>query len=103
MAPIVQSQPTPALPAKFRAKEKGRMATHTVGNITELGVGIRDLVARAASDPAFAEQLLNNPGAFQEEYGLTPQQTDQIKVLFGKGLLGELTVQTDKVAVASYY
>ena len=50
-------------------------------------LGVRDLVARAAEDPAFAQVLMEHPEVFREEYGLTDEQCDQIKLLAGKGLL----------------
>jgi hypothetical protein len=66
---------------------------------------IRDLCIRAGSDPTFAESLLNSPEDFREEYNLTDEQCQQIKVLFSNGLLGEIALQNDSVVVASgsYY
>ncbi|MEU8383235.1 hypothetical protein [Streptosporangium sp. NPDC048865] len=59
---------------------------------------VRDLVQRAASDPAFAEQLLSNPESVATEYNLGTDQIDQIKELAGAGLL-QPAVQAHTVPV----
>lgn len=51
---------------------------------------VRSLVTKAAADPAFAAELIQHPEKFQREFGLTREQIDSIKVLFGKGTLADL-------------
>jgi hypothetical protein len=48
---------------------------------------LRELVQRAAADPAFAEQLLTEPERVASEYELTSAQVDKIRELAGAGLL----------------
>ncbi|MGH3417842.1 MAG: hypothetical protein ACRDVE_10500 [Actinocrinis sp.] len=49
--------------------------------------GLKDLVARAASDEAFASRLLTEPESVAGEYGLTDDQVAKIRDLAGAGLL----------------
>jgi hypothetical protein len=49
--------------------------------------GLKDLVARAASDEAFASRLLSEPESVAGEYGLTGEQVAKIRDLAGAGLL----------------
>jgi hypothetical protein len=77
----------------------------TTTSLESTALGIRDLCARAGSDPEFAERLLNNPEEFREEFHLTDHQVGQIKVLFSNGLLEQVAVTGDHsmVASGSYY
>jgi hypothetical protein len=46
---------------------------------------IHALVVRAASDPAFAQQLLNDPESVGTEYNLTSAQIGRIRELAAQG------------------
>ncbi|GGO27241.1 hypothetical protein GCM10010116_54610 [Microbispora rosea subsp. aerata] len=74
--------------------------------MSESAPRVRDLVQRAASDPAFAEQLLSEPESVASEYNLGPDQIDQIKELAGAGLLQpavQAHVAPVDVGSGSYY
>jgi hypothetical protein len=64
---------------------------------------VRELVQRAATDPGFADVLLRNPEVFREEYGLTEEQCNQVRLLAGKGLLPTVVNLSNTEAAASYY
>jgi len=48
---------------------------------------LRELVQRAASDPEFAQLLLEEPERVASEYALTSDQIHKIRELAGAGLL----------------
>jgi hypothetical protein len=70
--------------------------------MTEPTPGIRELVARAASDPTFAERLINNPESVGAEYNLTSAQIDRIRELASQGAF-RLSAEAQAVQQAAYY
>lgn len=53
---------------------------------------VRDLILRAANEPAVASALGQHPEAFREEYNLTDEQIEQIKVVSASGALAEIGI-----------